>query len=51
MKRTPNDDAVRDAFDRFHATASTNRRAAVEQLQADMKRAGGPVPANEDEET
>lgn len=43
------DDSVRAAFDRFHATASTNRKAAVEQLHNDMKRAGGPVPTQEDE--
>lgn len=49
MRRTPNDDAVRAAFDRFHATASTNRKAAVSQLHTDMKRAGGPVPQEADE--
>lgn len=48
MKRNPNDDAIRAAFDRFHATASTNPKAAVEQLHTDMKRAGGPVPQDEE---
>jgi hypothetical protein len=47
-KRASNDDAVRAAFDRFHATASTNRKAAGEQLHKDMKRAGGPVPQDEE---
>lgn len=48
MRRQPNDDDVRAAFDRFHATASTNRKAAVSRLHTDMKRAGGPVPKEED---
>lgn len=48
MRRNPNDDAIRAAFDRFHATASTSRKAAVEQLHTDMKRAGGPVPQEEE---
>lgn len=48
MRHNPNDDAVRAAFDRFHATASTNRKAAVAQLHTDMRRAGGPVPQDEE---
>jgi hypothetical protein len=48
MRRTRNDSAVRAAFDRFHATASTNRKAAASQLHTDMKRAGGPVPQDEE---
>lgn len=48
MRRNPNDDKVRAAFDRFHTTAPTNRKAAVEQLHKDMKRAGGPVPQDEE---
>jgi methionyl-tRNA synthetase len=48
MKRTPNDSAVKAAFDRFHATTSTSRKAAVAQLHTDMKRAGGPVPKDEE---
>ncbi|MGV9546798.1 hypothetical protein [Streptomyces ardesiacus] len=48
MRHNPNDDAVRAAFDRFHATASTSRKAAVAQLHTDMKRAGGPVPQDEE---
>ncbi|GAB1326911.1 hypothetical protein [Streptomyces sennicomposti] len=49
MRRTHNDDAIRAAFDRFHSTARTDRKAAVTQLHKDMKRAGGPVPQEEDE--
>ncbi len=49
MRRTPNDDAVRAAFDRFHATAPADRKTAVDNLHTDMQRAGGPVP--QDEET
>lgn len=48
MRRTAKDDAVRAAFDRFHATASTNRKSAVSQLHTDMKRAGGPTPKDEE---
>lgn len=48
MRRTPNDANVRAAFDRFHATASTNRKSAVSRLHTDMKRAGGPVPQDEE---
>ncbi|MEU3285633.1 hypothetical protein [Streptomyces longwoodensis] len=48
MRRTPNDSDVKAAFDRFHATASTSRKAAVSQLHTDMKRAGGPVPKDEE---
>jgi hypothetical protein len=43
------DDAVRAAFDRFHTTSTTNRKSAVAQLHNDMKRAGGPVPARDEE--
>jgi hypothetical protein len=43
MRRNPNDAAIRAAFDRFHVTASTSRKAAVTQLHTDMKCAGGPV--------
>ncbi|MFG3014362.1 hypothetical protein ACGFZB_28870 [Streptomyces cinerochromogenes] len=49
MSRNSRDAAIRAAFDRFHATAPTNRKAAVTQLHKDMKRAGGPVPQKEDE--
>ncbi|MYR43119.1 hypothetical protein [Streptomyces sp. SID5910] len=42
------DAATRAAFDRFHATARTDRKAAVAQLHTDMKRAGGPVPQDEE---
>jgi hypothetical protein len=49
VRCTPNDSAVRAAFDRFHTTAPTNRKSAVEQLHSDMKRAGGPVPTQEEE--
>jgi hypothetical protein len=49
MRRTPNDSAVRAAFDRFHATASTNRKSAVEKLHNDMQRAGGPTPTRDEE--
>ncbi|MER7922122.1 hypothetical protein ABTY96_03125 [Streptomyces sp. NPDC096057] len=49
MRRTPNDFAVKAAFDRFHATSTTNRKSAVSQLHTDMKRAGGPVPKEGDE--
>jgi hypothetical protein len=48
MRRNPNDTAIRAAFDRFHVTASTSRKAAVAQLHTDMKRAGGPVPQDEE---
>lgn len=48
MKRTTRDNDVKAAFDRFHATSSTNRKSAVSQLHTDMKRAGGPVPKEED---
>ncbi|MBT2412696.1 hypothetical protein J7I94_19380 [Streptomyces sp. ISL-12] len=48
MRRNPNDDAIRAAFDRFHTTASTSRKAAVAQLHTDMKRAGGPVPEKDE---
>jgi hypothetical protein len=48
MRRTPNDSAVRAAFDRFHATSTTNRKSAVSQLHTDMTRAGGPVPPKEE---
>jgi len=48
MRRTPNDSAVKAAFDRFHATSTTNRKSAVSQLHTDMKRAGGPVPKDEE---
>ncbi|MCQ6554737.1 hypothetical protein NPS70_16245 [Streptomyces sp. C10-9-1] len=47
MRHNSRDDKVKAAFDRFHTTAPTNRRAAVEQLHRDMKRAGGPVPEEE----
>lgn len=50
MRRTSRDDAVRAAFDRFHTTAPTNRKAAVEQLHKDMQRAGGPVPQDEEKQ-
>jgi hypothetical protein len=50
MRRAPNDTAVRAAFDRFHATSSTNRKSAVEQLHNDMKRANGPTPTQDEEE-
>lgn len=49
MRRTANDSAVRAAFDRFHATAPTSRKSAVEQLHNDMHRAGGPTPKDEEE--
>jgi hypothetical protein len=48
MKRTTRDNDVRAAFDRFHATASTNRKSAVSQLHTDMKRAGGPTQKDEE---
>ncbi|WP_406161076.1 hypothetical protein [Streptomyces canus] len=48
MRRTSNDSAVRAAFDRFHTTAPTNRKSAVEQLHKDMERAGGPTPKDEE---
>ncbi|WNA15405.1 hypothetical protein SAMYPH_74 [Streptomyces phage Samy] len=48
MKHNPNDSAIRAAFDRFHTTASTSRKSAVAQLHTDMKRAGGPVPQEEE---
>ncbi len=48
MRHHTNDTAIRAAFDRFHATASTSRKSAVEQLHTDMKRAGGPVPQEEE---
>ncbi|MEU3986134.1 hypothetical protein AB0F77_39765 [Streptomyces sp. NPDC026672] len=48
MRRTTNDAAVRAAFDRFHATSTTNRKSAVAQLHTDMKRASGPVPDDEE---
>lgn len=48
MRRTANATDVRAAFDRFHATASTNRKSAVSQLHTDMKRAGGPTPRDEE---
>ncbi|MFB7114095.1 hypothetical protein [Streptomyces sp. NPDC056291] len=50
MRRTTRDDAVQAAFDRFHTTAPTNRKAAVTQLHKDMKNAGGPTPQKEDEQ-
>lgn len=46
---TRRDDAVKAAFDRFHATARTDRKRAVTGLHEDMQRAGGPVPQAEDE--
>ncbi|MET7939697.1 hypothetical protein [Streptomyces sp. NPDC005302] len=45
------DDAVKAAFDRFHTTSTTNRKSAVSQLHTDMKRAGGPVPARDEEKS
>jgi hypothetical protein len=48
MRHTADDAAIRAAFDRFHVTSTTNRRAAVTQLHTDMKRAGGPVPKDEE---
>lgn len=48
MRRTANDTDVRAAFDRFHATSTTNRKSAASQLHTDMKRAGGPVSKEED---
>lgn len=47
MKRIARDTAVKAAFDRFHVTASTSRKAAATQMHKDMKRAGGPVPSEE----
>jgi hypothetical protein len=49
MKRTTRDDAVQAAFDRFHATAPTSRKAAVSQLHTDMRKAGGPTPTRDEE--
>jgi hypothetical protein len=48
MRRTTRDDRVKAAFDRFHATSTTNRKSAVSQLHTDMKKAGGPVPSKEE---
>jgi hypothetical protein len=48
MRRNTRDTDVRAAFDRFHATASTNRKSAVSQFHTDMKRAGGPTPKEEE---
>lgn len=48
MRHHPNDTAIRAAFDRFHATASTNRKSTVAQLHKDMARAGGPMPKEEE---
>jgi hypothetical protein len=49
VRSNPNDAAIRAAFDRFHATSTTNRKSAVSQLHTDMKKAGGPVPSKEEE--
>jgi hypothetical protein len=49
MSRTTRDAAVQAAFDRFHTTATTSRKAAVSQLHTDMRKAGGPTPTREEE--
>jgi hypothetical protein len=49
MTRNTRDAAIQAAFDRFHDTATTNRRSAVSQLHTDMRKAGGPAPTREEE--
>jgi hypothetical protein len=49
MTYSSRDAAIQAAFDRFHDTATTNRRSAVSQLHTDMRKAGGPAPTREEE--